>query len=273
MALLLTVPAIAATVFAGYLFFENIHPQWLFPYTFSWALLFVTGSWILIRWGRIKAGETLVAASWSRSKTAGAFVIALALQWSTMTAFDNAAKLEAIAYQNTALNRAQTIISSPPSNDEDATEIYNQVHKEMGKVPEWLEDAATDPSFDPQSERAQNLLRDNIKSIKLIKEAVQKPRLYHPLLVSYDFELQELSSFKDIARLLALEARTYARSGKMNSALQNISNMNKIGEHSNQTPTLINVLVASTIHTDAKKTWKSCWPKNRHAPESKLHCR
>ncbi|MDH5763850.1 MAG: hypothetical protein OEZ51_12775, partial [Nitrospinota bacterium] len=30
LALLLCVPAIAATVFAGFLFFENIHPQWLF---------------------------------------------------------------------------------------------------------------------------------------------------------------------------------------------------------------------------------------------------
>ena len=51
-ALLLCTLAIAATVFAGYLFFKNIHPQWLFPYTFSWTLLFVAGSWILIRWGR-----------------------------------------------------------------------------------------------------------------------------------------------------------------------------------------------------------------------------
>ena len=39
----------------------------------------------------------------------------------------------------------------------------------------------------------------------------------------------------------------------MNFALENISSMNKIGEQTNQTPTIINVLVAGTIHTEAKK--------------------
>jgi hypothetical protein len=253
MALLLSVLGIAATVFAGYLFFENIHPQWLFPYTLLWTLFFITGSWILILWGRRKTGEALIASSWSRSKIAGALVIALALQWSTLTALENAAKLEAAAYQVTALNRAQTVLSSPPSNDEDASNIYSQVKEEMGDIPEWLWNAATDPAFDPQSEKAQNLLRDKKKAIAWIKEAAQKPRLYHPLLVSYDFELQELTSFKNTARLLALEARTHARNGHIAAALENISDMNQIAGHLNQTPTLINVLVASVIHTEAKK--------------------
>ncbi|MDH5764320.1 MAG: hypothetical protein OEZ51_15245, partial [Nitrospinota bacterium] len=254
LALLLCVPAIAATVFAGFLFFENIHPQWLFPYTFSWALLFVTGSWILIRWGRIKAGETLVAASWSRSKIAGAFVIALALQWSTMTALDNAAKLEAAADQTMALNRAQTILPSPPSTEEDAAEIYNQVEEEMGEVPEWLWDAATNPAFDPESEMAQSLLQDNKTTISLIKEAVQKPRLYHPLLLTFDFEIPKTAPPKNSARLLALESRTHVRNGNIIAALDNIYGMNQIAEHFNQTPTLVNVLVAGAIHVDAKKT-------------------
>ena len=253
-ALLLTVPAIGATVFAGYLFFENIHPQWLFPYTFSWALLFVTGSWILIRWGRIKTRETLVAASWSRSKIAGALVIALALQWSTITALDNTAKLEAAAIQTMTLNRAQTILPSTPSQDENAADIYNQVKEEMGEVPEWFWNAATDPTFDPQSEKAQNLLRDNKKAIALIKEATQKPRLYHPLLISYDFEIQEFAPLRNAAKLLALEARTHARKGNMTPALENISGMNQIAEHFNQTPAMINVLVASAIHAEAKRT-------------------
>ena len=253
-ALLISVLAIAATVFAGYLFFENIHPQWLFAYTLSWTVLFVAGGWILIRRGRRKAGAILSAATWSRSKMAGALIIAFALQWSTVTALDNAARLEAVAYQTAALNRAQTVIPSPPSNDEDASNIYHQVKDKIGEPPEWLWNAATDPAFDPQSGKAQNLLLENTKSIHLIKEGVRKPRLYHPLLVSYDFELQQLSSFKYIARLLALEARTYARTGKMNSALKNTSNMNKIGEQTNQTPTLINVLVAGVLYSEAKKT-------------------
>jgi len=136
----------------------------------------------------------------------------------------------------------------------------------MGDIPEWLSNEATDPSFDPLSDKAQTLLQDMKKPLNLIKEGVQKPRLYHPLLVSYKFELQELSSFKNIARLLALEARTYAQSGKMNYALENISSMNKIAEQTNQTPTIINILVAGTIHTEAKKILEiSLAEKPKHA--------
>ena len=207
MACLLTLLGIATVGLGGFLLYYDIHPQWLFPYTLSWTLLYIAGCWILIRRGRRKKGEALSVVSWSRSKIAGALVISLALQWSTVTALENSVKLEAAAYQATALNSAQTVIPSPPSNNEDASNIYNQVKEELEDIPEWLWDAATDPSFDPRSKKAQNLLQENIKSIKLIKKAVEKPRLFHPLLVSYDFELQHLSSFKNIARLLALEAR------------------------------------------------------------------
>lgn len=254
MALLLVVPAIGATVFAGYLFFENIHPQWLFPYTFSWTLLFASGSWILIQWGRRIIGATPVAGTWHRLRLSGALLIALALQWSTTTALDNAAKLEAAADQTMVLNRAQTILPSTPSQDEDASDIYSHLKKEIGEIPEWFWDAATDPAFDPQSKKSKSLLRERKNAIALIKEAVQKPRLYHPLLLSYDFEVQEFAPPKNAARLLALEARIHARNDRLTDALKNISDMNQIAEHLNQTPTLVNVLFANVIHVEAKKT-------------------
>ena len=180
-------------------------------------------------------------------------LIALALQWSTLTALDNTAKLSATADQTTVLNRAQTILPSTPSQDEDASNIYSHLKEEIGEIPEWFWDAATDPAFDPQSKKAQNLLRDRKDAIALIKEAVQKPRLYHPLLLSYDFEVQELAPPKNAARLLALEARFHARKGRLTDALKNISEMNQIAEHLNQTPTLVNVLFANVIHVEAKK--------------------
>ncbi len=52
--------------------------------------------------------------------------------------------------------------------------------------------------------------------------------------------------------LLALEARALARKGHMVSALENISTMEKIAEHLNQTPNLTNSMTAATIHAESK---------------------
>ena len=123
-------------------------------------------------------------------------------------------------------------------------------------APKIIWDAATNPAFNPNLDKSHKLLKENKPPITLIKKAVLKPRLYHPLLVSYDFELQELSAFKNMARLLALEARIHSQAGNISDALGNISYMNQIAAHLNQTPTLINVLVASVIQKEAMNTFE-----------------
>jgi hypothetical protein len=277
MALLLTLPAIVATVFAGYLFFENIHPQWLFPYTFSWTLLFVTGSWILIRWGRIKAGETLVAASWSRSKIAGAFVIALALQWSTMTALDNTAKLEATADQTMAIAKARTVLPPPPPYDQNAAALYDQAAEMLNPNQELEEDPdrtlgnSIDPSFNPKSEPAQKLLRKNKSTIDLINKAAQKPRLYHPY--TLDFEtivFPRFLNFKYAAKLLALEARSHSRNGHNPAAMKNIYMIDKIAEQVNQSPLLINVLISISVQNISNRILEIILAENSSRKKIKI---
>ncbi len=259
MSLLLTLPALAATVFAGYLFFENIHPQWLFPYMFSWTLLYVTGSWILIRWGRRIFGATPVASTWHRLRLSGFLVIALALQWSTMTTLDNTAKLEAVAIQTMALTKARTVLPSSPPYDQNAAEFYDQaaimskqnqgMEEDQGKV---LENS-TNPAFDINSEPAQKLLRENIENIDLIKNAAQKPYLYHPYTIDNEsIEFPSIYLFREATQLLALKARTHSRNGHTVDALENIFIIDRIAQQVYQTPLLANVLVAGSIQNRSK---------------------
>ncbi len=256
-ALLLGLLGISATAFSGILFFKNIHPKWLFPYTLSWTLIFFVTSILLIRWRRSPIGAP-GAAAWSRLKLLGGLLIAIVLQWNTITALDNAAKLELVADQTRIMTRAKTILPSPPIREQEASEIYERAFQEMGKIPEWIGNSTTnpifDPDFDPLSEQAQSLLVEKKKAIRLIKEATRKPYLYHPLVLTFDIEFPIFYKFKNGSELLALEARSFAKRGNMLEALKNISCINQIAKHLNQTPTLVNVLMASAIHTKSKKS-------------------
>ena len=253
MAVMITVPAVLLTILSGKIFFLNIRPQWLFSYNLSWTLIFLAGTWILIRQGWRKSGEAL-AATWPKWKLAGGCLALLALQGVTMDTLDNASKVKATAAQSMALTRAQTIFPSPPTKDEDAVEIYNQAEEEMGKLPGWLGEAAQDPAFDTRSDQTQTLLQDKRKAIALLKEASRKARLYHPLTLTFDSEIPRYAPFRNGADLLALEARNFARKGQMAAALVNISAMENIAEQINQTPTLISTMVASAIHLESKST-------------------
>ncbi len=254
MAVMITVPAVLLTILSGKIFFLNIRPQWLFPYNLFWTLIFLTGTWILIRNGWRKSGETPVAATWPKWKLAGGCLALLALQGVTMDTLDNASMVKATASQSMALTRAQAIFLSPPAKEENAAEIYNQAEEEMGELPGWLWEAATDPAFDTRSDKTQNLLRDKRKATALIKKASRKPRLYHPLTLTFDSEIPQYAPFRNGTDLLALEARNFARKGQMAAALANISDMENIAEQINQTPTLISTMVASGIHSKSKST-------------------
>jgi len=254
MAVMITVPAVILTKLSGTMFFLNIRPQWLFPYNLSWTLIFLAGTWWLIQQGRRKSGETPVAATWPRLKLAGGCLALLALLGITMDTLDNASMVKATAAQTMALTRTQTIFPFPPAKDEDAVEIYNQVEKAMGKLPGWLGEAAKDPAFDTRSDKTQTLLQDKHKAIALLKEGSRKPRLYHPLILTFDSEIPTYTPFRNGIDLLALEARNFARKGQMAAALANISAMENIAEQINQTPTLISTLVASGIFSKSKST-------------------
>ncbi len=254
MAVMITVPAVLLTILSGKIFFLNIRPQWLFSYNLSWTLIFLAGTWILIRQGWRKSGEAPVAATWPKWKLAGGCLALLALQGVTMDTLDNASMVKATAAQTMALTRTQAIFPSPPAKDEDAVEIYNQAEEEMGKLPGWLGEAAKDPALDTRSDKIQTLLQDKHKAIALLKEASRKARLYHPLTLTFDSEIPRYAPFRNGADLLALEARNFARKGQMAAALVNISAMENIAEQINQTPTLISTMVASTIHSESKST-------------------
>lgn len=254
MACLITLLGIVATALGGFLIYHDIHPQWFLPYTLSWTLLFIAGSWVLIRQGRKEIGKTLTAASWSRSRLPGVLVIALALQWSTMTALDNAAKLEAATDQTMALVKARTVLPSPPPYDQNAAALYDQAaamlnpNQELEEDLDRILDNSIDSAFDPKSEPAQKLLRKNKSTIDLINKAAQKPRLYHP----YTLDLETIVfprflHFKYAAKLLALEARSHSRNGHTLAAMENIYMIDKIAEQVNQSPLLINALIAISV--------------------------
>jgi len=254
MAVMTTVPAVLLTILSGKIFFLNIRPQWLFSYNLSWTLIFLAGTWILIRQGWRKSGEAPVAATWPKWKLAAGCLALLALQGVTMDTLDNASMVKATAAQTMALTRTQAIFPSPPAKDEDAVEIYNQAEEEMGKLPGWLGEAAQDPAFDTRSDKTQTLLQDKHKAIALLKEGSRKSRLYHPLTLTFDSEIPRYAPFRNGVNLLALEARNFARKGQMAAALANISAMENIAEQINQTPTLISTMVASAIHSESKST-------------------
>ncbi len=271
MALLLGGLGIAATVFAGFLLYFNVRPQWLFPYTLLWTLLFISGSWILIKWGRQPTGAIPRAAHWSRSKLSGVLFIVLVFQWFTMTVLDNTARLEAIAAQTSALNKVQTLLQAPPAHDQNAAELYDQAAQELGDVPDWLKKETANPAFDPKSDKAQNLLREKKRALALFKEASQKPNYYQPLRLSFDFILEPITPLRNATRLLGLEARTYALSGQMAAALENISYMNKIAEHLEQTPHLINILIANAIRAKSKQALETILAEQPGKSKIKIH--
>ena len=51
MVVMITVPAVLLTILSGKICFLNIRPQWLCSYNLSWTLIFLAGTWILIRQG------------------------------------------------------------------------------------------------------------------------------------------------------------------------------------------------------------------------------
>ena len=271
LAVVLFLLGVSASTILGFLFFWNIHPQWLFPYTLSWTLLFPFAVWWVIRRGRQPRGDISAAAAWPRAQLAGAWLVILTLQWATMDTLDNSRTLEALAAQTTVESKFHTILPSPPPSDQDAFPLYDQAIRELGAVPiDGLWDSSFNPAFDPTSEQAQTILQEKTKAIHLLKKASQKPHYYEPL-VLYMMKDWIPPRHDRVHRLLALEARSQAVNGHLAAALDSISSLRKYADHLLQTPTWINVRMAGWIHVNSKKALEIILAEGSGSPAIPIH--
>jgi hypothetical protein len=213
-----------------------------------------------------------VAASWPRGKLALALAVGLMLHAMT---FSN---LDANVQQNLATVRAEATVlalSVAPArlpDQDNAAVVYQQAFDAIGwefrggpmkRWPRVWHDAAkavsddTQPEFDFKNPELGTFLEERAGELALIRKAAVMPGCFFDRdygRPTFDMLLTELQDLRTAAELLAIHARWSAEHDDVKTALVDISAIYGIARHAGSEPTLVSLLVSSSIDRMADGT-------------------
>jgi hypothetical protein len=236
----------------------------------------------LALWWRGRARSTIDppvrrAALWRLGRLAVALAVALVLSATTCWNLDLAVRQEMTALRSEI--GASAVALSPPAVPDamNAAVLYQQAidllnasptpstasaqgeagRKWGNRVANWLSPEAG--PFDPRDPQMRQFLQGSQGIIGLLREAGQRPGFnagvsYNPPL--FNIPLPDLASYKDLARLLCLDARVKAADGRCVEAMDDLSAAFALSAKLSSEPTLVTCLVSASMDSLAVRTFQ-----------------
>jgi hypothetical protein len=285
---------LALTILTGYLKFVLLPDSVWFYSALALMISYVVGVICLRIVGlnpKTDEPEIIPAATWPRGKLALAFGVAVALHLMTLWNMDLEAREQLASLRAEA--GAMALSAAPPRvpDSDNAALIYEQADEaltsalrgiadeHMKKTTEheqssmereqnssigqtgyskWINLDSAD--FDPSDPELVGFLKKQSGIIALILEGAKKPSYYfeHDYnLPSYSILLPEVQSARNIARLLALQARWKAATGDYRASMEDINAMFAIAQHIGEEPFIVSGFVGVAIDGIAMDTLRA----------------
>lgn len=262
--------------FTAYLAFAQHMPtNWFGPAFTAFLAAAIGGIWIAwagLGWRRhapFSFADTPVppAARWPVVGLAAVFVLAAAVAAGTLLAIDNAVAARApyLLMEAGQLMQANTPAVVPDAQN--AAPLYRRAFAALDadaaiKAQDSPLSAAT--TIDLASPTVTDLLARHAATLELLRRAAARDTCRFErdwTRPSLDMLLPELSSMRQAARLLVLQARRAAADGRVTEALGDVVRIGQIGRHAAGEPILISSLVGLAIDAMAVDTLAEVLPK------------
>lgn len=269
MGLVLAVPltiGILQTIFSFFLQQSLIVNHWL-TFTLSWTIALLVGIRLILWRGMKETDGVAAAARWPSAHLAIGLVAALSLHLITFWNLDANMRLRLSSVRMEA--GALALAAAPPRipDAENAAFIYEKCFENDARILKTVKnsDSKVTPWFtkfnSPDYNTADPELRDYLGQLQptlaLVRRAAAMSGCYFEheyAQPSIDMMLPELSRMRQLARILAVDARVKAADGKYREAFENISAMYKLCQHITTEPILVSGLVAVAIEHMADDT-------------------
>lgn len=232
-ALLPGIVFIGFSYFAWWLNVRNVRPSWLMTFCISLSLAYLIGISILFSKAFRQVNGTYAASNWPRLKIGIYLLLAIMINMSTFHLYENHWKSQLEKKLESIKASIAIYLEEPSDPRQNAAPLYRKAVNLLGdNISPWLE-KVNDPDFDATSLEAKCFLAKNEEVLTLLHQAVSLP-IWH-----YPFEIENLidtdgigiTQFKKIAFIFNLEARHYARQGKLEEAMESLSATQKLAMH------------------------------------------
>jgi hypothetical protein len=255
---LLLLSAFSVAVLFGYgVHTADVQPTWFFGYFLSLSICYLVMSSIILylAWRIRNANQQK---RWPTRLLAKLFAIALLLDIAVFFIMDVNARfvLNSIEIEARTLNSNRT--PPPLSPDENAHFSYTKAFDELSKRVRWLDlfgDFPEEATFDPLAPEAVEFLKNNEKTLTLLREATKVPKYRFETDYSdpFNMEYPSLEKVRNSTNLLVLSARHHAAKGRMTEALSDIHAARVLAARVASAPGLLSAsvsVVSETIATD-----------------------
>ena len=267
---LLYLPVLAAALFTGFSYFQDMWPPWIFWYTVSLALGILIGNRLIAHRGmKLPAGEEKPAGrlwghrikillnlkeeaqvvDWPRLKLGVALIAVAAVTIATFFYMDNRALEEISRFGAEAQSQVQQMMPPRAPEAQNAWLLYEQAFKSMGAEKDLPRLVRLIPP-DVSRQELVGFVEKNRSTLELLYKAAALPDwssdadITKPL---YQRPVPEFSSYRSMARLLFYSACLKADGGDAAGALGDLTVVKTMSNHIRKDPTLSAMLFSFAI--------------------------
>src|SRR5262245_12472281 len=256
--LLLLAPAVGLTWGLRVLSWQGVVPDGKFYEALGWTVVLALGmaGIYFIGFRPSKEATGLAALAWPRGRLAVALGLVVILDVITVSNMDLAVKMQLNAVRAEA--GAKILALTPPRlpDHDNAAPVYQEAFEALTpreqlptpwkeKASAWFEPTA---SFDFQDKDLGEFLRSQERGLALLRKAAALPgcSFERDYFLSIEMPIPELNRMRDVAQLLALDARSKSRRGDGAGAIDDVAAIFGVARHTNE-PMLITMLLSGTI--------------------------
>jgi hypothetical protein len=258
-------PAVGVTAYVA--FGLGWPTNWFAP-TLTAFLSMAIGGWWIYRAGlsRPASGTGFVANAWPVFGLVAMALAADVTTYGTLVSIDHDALARARSLRAEAAELIAASTPPAPAADDDAAPLYQRASAaiEADKAVSGEKSPLADPlTADVAAENVSEILARHAATLQLVRRAADKPGcrfIRDWSRPSPDMLLPEFSSMRKGGKLLALDARREAASGKMAAALRDVVRIHRLGMHAASEPVLIAGLVGQAIDQTAIETLAAVLP-------------
>ncbi|MBW1887728.1 MAG: hypothetical protein JRI52_05175 [Deltaproteobacteria bacterium] len=249
-ALLALVSVAVYAAFGAELILHNHQPKWLFWYGLSLTVVFITGTFLILRRGlKDIATENPAARSWPRWKLSIVAVVFLLIHGVILNAMETRIM---IRLTNDVIKISAELNNHLPVELPDALNartLYDQASHLLetnSDTKDWFKTLA---DSDVISDEATTILASHQDALQLLERAVEQPgyTLHIGGANYYTWPMPNYWAYRKLARLQSWSAQRNALEGNLDSALKDLSVIHKMADHLLQYPNELSFRVAGAL--------------------------
>jgi len=246
------IPIIGFVIFGGYLLKQNLQPAGFFWCGLILLIGYIIGVVVVFKNTAISPDSNRpIAAAWPRLRLWAAFGILLAVNLTCLEIIQLNAMNDLSAARTMATTELLNLMPPKVPDHLNARPVYEEAFRifTSGKnLPEWFHDDPTS-DFDPTHPRVAVFLEQQRDVLSKAKQAAGIPA-YCPEINSMNYmewPMVNFASYRNLARLLSLDALLQANSGDIKGAGETLEAIRKMSIHLDRAPFLISFVIANVI--------------------------